>query len=346
MDGLTIQINEQSGTPNKKGAPRSRCKIHVHFLGYDNMRAWVTDDNVLPFKGKAEYDDIASKCPKNKLKDYFPTKKYVRLFDKGVEVAEDVSKLTVESRLKKLGLVYVPIENNDTNGEVISKSTKRKSTHKSGSEDRHKKSKLDSHSNSPVVPKIPSGGGFFKSFKPVPLTNAPNTNLNVFDFDENEEDAVQLELNKSEKETQEQKPSTHGKLKPNPKSKKLKKSTTTTNSSAKIRTKAKSLAKEAPLKKTIKSSVNTVSSKPEKNPSKKSVSQRKRQKKAPIERKSNSVPVRVVNHQNRDMVMKDLTSSCDGYDEFGQSDDDESTDKLLLGTLVWGRMSGFPFWPW
>ena len=119
MDAVSIQINEQAATggttPNKRGAPRSRFKIHVHFLGYDNMRAWITDDNIIPYEGKSAYDNMANNCPKAKMKDYFPTKKYQRLFEKAVTTAEDIEKQTLKDRLKTLGLVYVPIPDEDTN---------------------------------------------------------------------------------------------------------------------------------------------------------------------------------------------------------------------------------------
>ena len=86
MDAVSIQFNEKTETTptNKRGAPRSRFKIHVHFLGYDNMRAWITDDNIIPYEGKSAYLNMANNCQKAKLKDYFPTKKYQRLFEKAI----------------------------------------------------------------------------------------------------------------------------------------------------------------------------------------------------------------------------------------------------------------------
>ena len=129
MDAVTIQMNDQGGTggttpSNKRGAPRSRFKIHVHFLGYDNMRAWITDDNIIPYEGKSAYDNMANNCPKAKLKDYFPTKKYQRLFEKAVTTSEDIQKLTLKDRLKALGLVYVPIPDEaDTNGKTAGSTT-------------------------------------------------------------------------------------------------------------------------------------------------------------------------------------------------------------------------------
>ena len=104
LDGLTIKGTEAgSGTSgSKKGS--SKCRVHVHFLGYDNMRAWVAGSNVMPYEGKAAYDQLAMQCSKQKAKDYFPTKKYQRLFDKAVKEAEETLALPMESRLKKLGM--------------------------------------------------------------------------------------------------------------------------------------------------------------------------------------------------------------------------------------------------
>ena len=46
------------------------------------MRAWVPYVNVMLFEGKVPYDNLASK-------DYYPTKKYIKLFDKAVHKAEE-----------------------------------------------------------------------------------------------------------------------------------------------------------------------------------------------------------------------------------------------------------------
>ena len=47
MDGLTVKMAETSGS--KRG--RARSRVHVHFLGYDNMRAWVLDSDVILYQG-------------------------------------------------------------------------------------------------------------------------------------------------------------------------------------------------------------------------------------------------------------------------------------------------------
>ena len=64
MDGLVI--SESSKT----------CKVHVHFLGYSNMRGWVALSNVLLYEGKEAFDGLAAKAPKSRSRDFFPTKKY------------------------------------------------------------------------------------------------------------------------------------------------------------------------------------------------------------------------------------------------------------------------------
>ena len=228
MDAVSIQFNEKTETTptNKRGAPRSRFKIHVHFLGYDNMRAWITDDNIIPYEGKSAYLNMANNCQKAKLKDYFPTKKYQRLFEKAITTAEEIEKLTLKDRLKTLGLVYVPIPDEaNTNGKTAGSTTisnggdkvsfkkgaKRKSTSNVvGDSKESKKIKL-SHDNNDknnasvvnhsVIPKIPSGGGFFKSFRspgpPAPIAQPPKqetTSLDVFDFDDFDDNALTINL--------------------------------------------------------------------------------------------------------------------------------------------------------
>ena len=64
MDGLIVSESSKN------------CKVHVHFLGYSNMRGWVELSNILLYEGKEAYDELAAKSPKNRNKDFFPTKKY------------------------------------------------------------------------------------------------------------------------------------------------------------------------------------------------------------------------------------------------------------------------------
>ena len=45
MDGLTLMASESSTKSYK-------FKAHIHFLGYDNMRAWVPDSNIMAYQGK------------------------------------------------------------------------------------------------------------------------------------------------------------------------------------------------------------------------------------------------------------------------------------------------------
>ena len=410
MEGETVQINEQYGTPQKKGIPRSRCKIHVHFLGYDNMRAWVTDDNVMPFEGKSVYDELAKKCPKNKEKDYYPTKKYQRLFEKGVKVAEEIEKLGLYARLKKLGLIYVPVPEKDDDS--------------FGGSD----SKKNDAANHPVIPKIPSGGGFFKSYTPVfiPKPEGPNkTSLDIFDFDENELDSLPIEFRKNE----DQKPtaaSTPTTTKNSAAAKNDAKSGTPKSTSTKAKNATKSTTKQTPksaskrktpakepaqeesesAKATPKSSKQTPKSGTKrKTPAKDSEDVEsekptpKRAKKTPAKTPSKATPkstpkstikkqesstdpspkakapvkktpgrkpkARVENgtkastttptlkvetaSEKNEVLMKDLTAVTNEVrsDEFGESDDETGGKgaKFLLGSLVWGRMPGFPYWP-
>ena len=104
-------------------------------------------------------------------------------------MAEEIEKLGLYARLKKLGLIYVPVPEKDDDS--------------LGGSD----SKKNVAANHPVIPKIPSGGGFFKSYTPVfiPKPEGPNkTSLDIFDFDENELDSLPIEFRKNE----DQKPTT------------------------------------------------------------------------------------------------------------------------------------------
>ena len=373
MDAVTIQMNDQGGTggttpSNKRGAPRSRFKIHVHFLGYDNMRAWITDDNIIPYEGKSAYDNMANNCPKAKLKDYFPTKKYQRLFEKAVTTSEDIQKLTLKDRLKALGLVYVPIPDEDTNetaGATIangedkmslkkSAAAKRKSTSKVVGDKNAKKSKL-SHNNdknvsvNSFIPKIPSGGGFFKSFRspgppppivqpPKPETQQPQkTSLDVFDFDDHDDNA--LTINLDFQKVDEKKPSS-----PLPSLNSTTKSEKTPASSKPLSKPSSSTVQKPNPKKSVPKTPSSAVKKPQ--PGKRKLGRPSKQTKSTTTKKPKNVQVRVENNYDDDakeVLMKDLTSTSDLHgDEFGDEVDEE---KVSLGSLVWGRMSGFPFWP-
>ena len=284
MDGVTLKMTDQA----KVGKNTSRCKVHVHFLGYNNMRAWVPDNNVMVYQGKEAYDTLASKCPKQKAKDFFPTKKYQRLFEKAVKVAEDTFRIQQEVRLKKLGLVYVLISDDEEAGD----SKKIASGHNS-----------NGHS---TLPKITSG--FFKTYQPVIAPPSKSEkNLDIFDFDDsNDQFNVDFRPKKENDEN------------PNPMPK----------------------APEPPISKAVQ---------PTKNPPKK--------RKAPVQSPPNKAKKRKVQEESKpvktiptlkvtsaDEAHSEITDLEDQTGEFNSQDYDDK-GKPLLGSLIWGRMSGFPFWP-
>ncbi len=86
---------------------RRRRKVHVHFIGYENQRAWIAETSILAFSGKADYMSRANDCKKGKKKDFFPSASLRKPFEDAVKEAETVVELTRADRLKKLGFVYV-----------------------------------------------------------------------------------------------------------------------------------------------------------------------------------------------------------------------------------------------
>ena len=197
MDGMTVKIAENT----------SRSRVHVHFLGYCDMRAWVPYVNVMLFEGKVPYDNLASNA-KN-IKDYYPTKKYIKLFDKAVQKAEETYLCPQELRLKKLGLVYVLIEeksdllkdskesldktkihnsneNSNFSGTVKDHSPEKKPLSKKKIEltIKDKASNVNGNQN---VPKITTG--FFKNHQPLmtPQTKENKSDADIFDFNDSED---------------------------------------------------------------------------------------------------------------------------------------------------------------
>ena len=277
MDGLTI--SESSKTP----------KVHVHFLGYSNMRGWVELSNILQYEGKASYDQMAAKCSKSRHKDFFPTKKYQRLFDKAAQKAEEVMQIPQEKRLKSLGLIYVLVDNDDNNSNGSS-----------------------ANSNATPLPKITTGVGFFKSYQPPPEPPKPlEKTLDIFDFDDFEDIPSSPFAG----------PASADKKSENPEAEVVVKSKSTP------KLELQKTKKEKTTKR--KSSTPLVSS-PLKGTSKlvKKSSSAATAKSVP----SKKVKVSLENDQ-ASLMIEDL------------KENDDFTDNPILGSLVWGRMSGFPYWP-
>lgn len=310
MDGVTLKVSENAA----KKAAASKAKVHVHFLGYGNMRAWVQETDVLKYEGKEAYDKLAASCPKAKIKDFFPTKKYARLFEKAVKVAEDTFKLPQEARLKKLGLVYVLVDDEDE------KADDQKTTNNGHA------SEISS------LPKITSG--FFKTYKPV-LTPASSEkpNLDVFEFDDSgDQFNVDFQLRTEEE------------LPTKPKAKEAK---PPAKAAAKVPAKASAKpatsvppANSKPVAKTAKA---PPASKPKKAAQKRKAPQNKaaddqQGPKSKVRKKQVKV---TSDDKGKDSIMDLDEDAID--DEFSVGS--ESEGKPLLGSLIWGRMSGFPYWP-
>jgi len=307
MDGMTVKIAENT----------SRSRVHVHFLGYSDMRAWVPYVNVMLFEGKVPYDNLASNA-KN-IKDYYPTKKYIKLFDKAVQKAEETYLCPQELRLKKLGLVYVLIDKESDllkDSEESLDKTKIQNLNENANSNISDTVKSHSPENKPLtkkkielapkgkagnvngnqnVPKITTG--FFKNHQPLmtPQTKENKSDADIFDFNDSEDQyRVDFRKNKQQREDIVLK-------KPMPK----KLSTPKLSSS---------------VKRKMGNSSSGSSSK---------------------KRKIDSVTVKVTSHNEGEAIITDLQEN-EQEDEFKNDTDDSTTS---IGSLIWGRMAGFPYWP-
>ena len=86
-------------------------KYHVHFLGYENQRAWLSERFIMEFNGYDEYKKLAEGVKGPKRKEFYPgSKSLMKNFLKGVDLAEKARALPPQERLPMLGFVYVLIE--------------------------------------------------------------------------------------------------------------------------------------------------------------------------------------------------------------------------------------------
>ncbi len=101
MDGLTVKYSE--------GSLRT-CRVHVHFIGYPNQRAWVPQSGLMDFTGRAAYERRAAQARgTGAKKDFTPSKKLEGTFKGAIETAESVMPLPHRKRLERLGFVYVKV---------------------------------------------------------------------------------------------------------------------------------------------------------------------------------------------------------------------------------------------
>lgn len=98
VDGLTVKRE------------KATTKLHVHFLGYENQRAWVHDAATFEFRGYDSFKLSADNAKGQKKKDFLPSRRLRRFFDSAVRLAEEVMPLTFSERLEKLGLIYVLVD--------------------------------------------------------------------------------------------------------------------------------------------------------------------------------------------------------------------------------------------
>ena len=87
-------------------------RTHIHFLGYANQRAWVPESGIIEYKGTKQYEEMRDRSGWGKFKktDFIPAKRYTEKFDKAVKEAEEVYNLPYRRRLEKLNLVYVLVD--------------------------------------------------------------------------------------------------------------------------------------------------------------------------------------------------------------------------------------------
>ncbi len=89
---------------------RGKGRVHVHFIGYANQRAWVNETSLLPFQGRDEFLQRAARSPKARRKDFVPTTPSLRrTFEEAAVRAEEVRPQSNRERLEALGYVYVRV---------------------------------------------------------------------------------------------------------------------------------------------------------------------------------------------------------------------------------------------
>ncbi len=128
---------------------RGKGRVHVHFIGYANQRAWVNETSLLPFQGRDEFLQRAARSPKARRKDFVPTTPSLRrTFEEAAVRAEEVRPQSHRERLETLGYVYVRVSEPERRPPPASVKTAAQR-------------KFPSVSSPPAVPPgaAPSGGG-------------------------------------------------------------------------------------------------------------------------------------------------------------------------------------------
>ncbi len=128
---------------------RGKGRVHVHFIGYANQRAWVNETSLLPFQGRDEFLQRAARSPKARRKDFVPTTPSLRrTFEEAAVRAEEVRPQSHRERLETLGYVYVRVSEPERRPSPASVKTAAQR-------------KFPSVSSPPAVPPgaVPAGGG-------------------------------------------------------------------------------------------------------------------------------------------------------------------------------------------
>eukprot|EP00096_Caligus_rogercresseyi_P016118 TRINITY_DN8670_c0_g1_i1.p1 TRINITY_DN8670_c0_g1~~TRINITY_DN8670_c0_g1_i1.p1 ORF type:complete len:607 (+),score=138.11 TRINITY_DN8670_c0_g1_i1:180-2000(+) len=106
-------------------------KLHIHFLAYDNLRAWVNKGDILPYEGESAFKELSERCtPGKRKKDFEPGKKFKNIFVRAVAEAESVLNVPLDQRLRTLGFVYVPAQGTSRQGTTKAKRRKNKASPK------------------------------------------------------------------------------------------------------------------------------------------------------------------------------------------------------------------------
>lgn len=97
-DGEFVKAND--------GFYKIQKKIHVLFLEYQNQRAWVATPSVVKYEGKEKFEEDKKKASASKKKDYICGKRYEESFAKAVDYAEEIRGLSDAERKENVLLKY------------------------------------------------------------------------------------------------------------------------------------------------------------------------------------------------------------------------------------------------
>ena len=90
---------------------KSQRKMHVLFLEYNNQRAWLPSSALKSYTSKSQFEAEVAKAGAARKKDFVPGKRYQGQFERAIEFSETLAKLPDEDRLEavfhKYGWVMV-----------------------------------------------------------------------------------------------------------------------------------------------------------------------------------------------------------------------------------------------